>query len=588
MTAPVIPSAERESVRRLLTRLQQAYRGYRLYPSDHPAARTNLDELTRALVAHLDRYGSLHVAIEEDQMLFADQSVYYQEDNRNNLAFVMFRDGIRLVVFHPGIDGHEVEAFVDSLAHADDLAGMEYDLTTTLWEHDLQHIEYEIVDPFLGAGGETARADAAADLRETVVRRLGELSGESSTGIVGPGLGEAGGGSGADGSGDVDANGGDKGAGDARGADPGGLDLAEIALSPEEVERGEQAVAELSRTGVLDFTVVLLELAGNPAVVGEGEESLARSLGLVAELHLDGDDIAAFAMMVERLQSLQAQGRRTPHFGRMAIGQAVNTERLARLIRHGAQASPEEAARVDGLLTGMRDWVFPSLLETLAESSDKGVRRTVLALLEIEGGVPVQYLWPLMDDPRWYVVRNAVQLATASGDPELLIHLGRLLRHPDARVRREVMRSLDALGGSRVAALLAGALGDDDSSVRTLAAHGLARHGSRGQIASLQECIDARDFDGRPSEEVTAVLWAYAGLGGEATIDTLNRMWKRRLFGNRPLPVRLAAVQALGAIGSPGARDALAEAARSGELQLQRVASRALAGGWTGSTGPGT
>jgi HEAT repeat protein len=58
-------------------------------------------------------------------------------------------------------------------------------------------------------------------------------------------------------------------------------------------------------------------------------------------------------------------------------------------------------------------------------------------------------------------------------------------------------------------------------------------------------------------------------------VETLNKYWKRRVFGTRPLPFRLAAIQALGAITAPEASRALAEAAQSGEVQVQRAAARA-------------
>lgn len=602
MTGPSVSVAERESVRKLFTRLHQAYRGLRLYPPAHPSARGALVDFSQSLAAHLDKWGPIPLVVDEDQILFHDQSIYYHEDNRNNLAFMMFRDGIRFILFQPGIMREEVEAFVECLSQADDLAGIEYDLTTALWERDLQHIEYEVVDPFLGAGGEALRNEVMTDLRETVVRRLGELKpGIASAELVGnlAGDGEAQPG------GRVVGTGGEAADGEPRVDDaappeeeetgdedqtqgPGLLDAVGVRLTEEEIEQGEQAVAELSQTTLSDFAVVLLEIAGNPNDPAGGEEILARSLGLVVEQYLDTLDVDGIALVVERLQSLQGQGRRSPEFGRSAFSQAATAERLIRLIGHAGQASAEESARIEGLLARVRDWIFPGLLDALAESADKGVRKTVLALLNMEGGVPARYLWPLMDDARWFVVRNAVQLGTGSGDPELVSHLGRLLYHQDARVRREVIRSLDTLGGNQSAVLLAKALADDDSSVRTLAAYALARHGSRGQGAVLQAQVGSRDLDGRPPEEVNALLFAYATLGGETTVDMLNKMWKRRLFGTRPMVVRLAALQALAAVDSPAARAALESASKAGEAQLQRAAARALSGARPGSKGTGT
>jgi|GEM_PF-863213 len=601
MTAPVAPAAERESVKKLFTRLHQAYRGLRLYPPAHPSVRTALADFSQSVAAHLETWGPIPLVVEEDQILFHDQSVYYHEDTRNNLAFMMFRDGIRFLLFQPGIMREEVEAFVECLSQADDLADIEYDLTTALWERDLQHIEYEVIDPFLGAGGEAMRNDAMTDLRETVVRRLGELKpGTTSVQVVNPPAGgdsQPGGrivGIGEDGAkgeeqGDASPHYEEEDTGEDDQAEAGNvLDTALITLTDEEIEQGEQAVAELAQTTLSDFAVVVLEIAGNPDDPPGGEDVLARSIGLVVEQYLDTLDVDGLALVVDRLQSLRDQGRRSSDFGRLAFGRAMSAERLTRLIDHGNQKSADETARVEGLLARIREWIYPGLLDALAESADKGVRKTVLALLNMEGGVPARYLWPLMDDARWFVVRNAVQLATRSGDPELVGHLSRLLSHPDARVRREVVRSLDTVGGSQAAALLAKALADDDSSVRTLTAYALARHGNRGQAAALEAQVGSRDLDGRSSEEVNALLFAYASLGGETTVEVLNKMWKRRLFGTRSMTVRMAAVQALAAVDSPAARAALESAAKTGDAQLQRVAARALNAVRTGAKGVGS
>ena len=99
---------------------------------------------------------------------------------------------------------------------------------------------------------------------------------------------------------------------------------------------------------------------------------------------------------------------------------------------------------------------------------------------------------PLFEDPRWYVVRNAVQLAAGMRDPELVRQLERLRRHPDVRVRREIVRTLDTFGGEAAALqVLAKAVSDEDSSVRTLAARSLGRHGGREYEAVVLAQIES-------------------------------------------------------------------------------------------------
>jgi HEAT repeat protein len=348
-----------------------------------------------------------------------------------------------------------------------------------------------------------------------------------------------------------------------------------VVVTEADIGRGEAAVASLDDI-LGDFAVVLLEIACS-ASSPRDKDLLPRALGMVVEKYLEAGDIDGLALVVDRLHELERQGRTPAEFAADVFGRAATSGRLTQLITGTSGASPDEVKKTEAVLRKMRNWIMPGLLEIVAESDDKGVRKTVLDLLDSEGGVPVEHLWPLMQDPRWYVVRNAVGLATGSGDPHLIDHLEPLTRHEDARVRREVIRSLDTLSGPRPVVLFVRALSDDDTAVRVLAANGLSRHGNRASVPSLEAQIESRDFATRPSEEINAVLLAYATLGGEATIDVLNRMWKRKMFGTKPMSVRLGAVQALGAVNSPSAHDALVEATRSNEAQIQRTAARTLA-----------
>jgi len=177
------------------------------------------------------------------------------------------------------------------------------------------------------------------------------------------------------------------------------------------------------------------------------------------------------------------------------------------------------------------------------------------------------------------VVRNAVQLAAGMREPELVSQLERLRRHPDVRVRREIMRTLDTFGGEAAALqVLAKAVSDEDSSVRTLAARSLGRHGGREYEAVVMAQIETRDFDSRPPDEIEAFLVALADLSKERAVPVLDRLWRRRRFVARPMPVRISALKALGTISGPTSRTALSQAAKSGEGQIRKTALRVVQG----------
>ncbi|MCE5253746.1 MAG: HEAT repeat domain-containing protein [Actinomycetia bacterium] len=554
------PSSAHVSVDKVCALLHQAYRGLRLYPVDHPSARQAVDALIEAVDAHVSARGPLVLQVEEDRLLYEEQPVYSFSGSRDNLAFLLFRDGIRSVSFFPGLEATELDTFVNCLAHADDLAAIEHDLATAFWEQDFIHIDYQVADPFLG--GEVLREGTIDVLRETVLRRLDEVA--SAAGLH------------ADSPGSV-----------LRPVAPLGLDLGTLALTPTEMEQGERAVAE--GLGVLeDFGIVLLELAGDESPARDespGREearpaghdpALVGSLAAVVGRHLEDRDLDALNDIIDRLRALERTGRRPPGFVDAVVEEALTPSGLRSLFDRGSEGKGEEFSRVERFLENILPGALPAVLELLVETDDRAARKSLLAALQMQDGVPGRYIWPLMQDPRWYVVRNAVQLMAGSPEPELPARLERLLRHADTRVRREVVRTLDSLEGSRPAAVLLKALDDEDSSVRTLAARSLSHHADAGRQAALQAHLLSGSFDARPAEEIEAFTSALAALGGEGAISVLDALWRRRYLKARATPVRVAALQALGAMSSAKAAVILTEAARSREAPVRQAAQRIL------------
>jgi HEAT repeat protein len=549
-----------ESARKVCARFHQSYRDHRLYPTGHPASNNTRELLATTVKSHLDSLGPLTLQVTEDRLLVEGEEVYTYTESRDNLAFLMFRDGVRSLTLTPGVDSNELEALVDCLARADQLQSTDHDLTTALWENDLVHIRLEVVDPFLE--GEGTADETFDELRDTVLRRLNELGSVDKAEAEAKSTPAQ----------DTDPT--LEGRGITREEQPR-VDEESLALTAEEIARGEW-LASHPADPLDEFVVVLLEIVGTQATLPGGEDAVYHSLSLVLGHYLESLSQDGLNMVLGQLSTIEAEGRIARGTVERTFSEAATAERLTKMIEAAAAVSPDALASVERFLAQVRASIYPALLETLSASNDKVVRKAVLDLLYMEGGTPARHLWPLMKDSRWYVVRNAVQLATTSGDPAVVGHLEPLLRHPDTRVRREVARSLATLGDPKCLPLLVRAILDDDSAVRTLAVRGLARHGNTVQYQAVQAQVESRDFESRSPEEVEAFLVAYAALGGERTIEPLNRIWKRKVFGTRPLPSRLAAVAALGAVGGAEARRTLTEAMKSGEPQIQRAAVRAL------------
>ncbi len=506
--------------------LHRAYRDRRLYPPGHPTARESMEAFAAALNQYTDQWGTLALEVREDVLALEEEPVYAREASRDNLAFLMFRDGLRSLSLLPACEIGELDVLVDCLAHADDLASMEHDLATALWEWDLDHVVYQVVDPFLG--GSSVREGLVDALRETVTQRA-EMVRERAVSE------------------------GDLPEARMRRIRARHYEEADLHLTQQEIDRGERAVESLSRVN-RDYAEVLLEVAGK-ILIESSSDVMVQSLAAVVGAFLDEEDLDGATFVLDQLGTLEAQRWCPGGTVGFVAGDAVTADRLRGLLQEVRQGDPERFAQAERFLLRVRRWITPSLLEILTEAGDRNVRKTVLEILGEQNAVPWPDLEPLLNDARWYVVRNAVQLAAQMGHEEMADHAGRLLAHTDVRVRRETVRAFGRLNSQGALRGLTQALSDQDPSVRVLAANAVGRKGRSEQRTLLLARIEDRTFASLSPEEMEAFLGAYAELAQEGAIPLLGRFWKKSILSTKPLPLRVAAVLALGHVrGTDGGR----------------------------------
>ena len=506
-----------------------------------------MEAFAAALIEYTGRWGTLALEVREDVLALDGELVYVREASRDNLAFLMFRDGLRNLSLHPGCDAGELEALVDCLAHADDLASMEHDLATALWERDFSGVGYRVVNPFMGGG--SAREGLVDVLRETVTQRVEMV--HTQTGPAGD-LPEL----------------------SARRVRARKYEEATFRLTPQEIERGERAVEGLSGVN-RDYAEVLLEVAGKVLIESSGDV-IIHSLAAVVGAFLDEEDLDGAMFVLDHLGTLETQLWCPGGTVGFVAGDAVTADRLRELLQKARQGDPERFTQMERFLLRVRRWITPSLLAILTEAGDRNVRKTVLEILGTQNAVPWPDLEPLLRDARWYVVRNAVQLAAQMGHEELADHAGRLLAHPDVRVRRETVRALGALNSQAALRGLTQALSAQDPSVRVLAANAVSRKGGSEQKTLLLARIEDRSFASLSPEEMEAFLGAYAELVQDRAIPLLRRLWKKSILSAKPLPLRVAAVLALGHVRGQAGGAALRAAGESDEPQIRRAAADAV------------
>ena len=521
----------------------------RFYPDDHAVAAEGLQTLFHLFEERLASGEAFELLVGDGELTHEGTVVYRQEGVRDNLAFLLFRDGIRQVRFLPGLGPSELTAFVRALARAVDLDKAEHDLATILWEADLAHITYAVVDPLLEGEGEGERAGSVEGVATRVhagLRAAAEGPVETVTGTTA--------------------------SSPAHPAPTSGSLLRTVDL-----QLIEQAMAA-EGDPLEEFGIVLVEVLAS-ATSAEERAAAVSALGDVLVSFLDWGELVALTEEIGRLEELRRLRPEQDQAVEQVLDELARPEKLRTPVLALDTARGPRRDEVDAFLLALGPRAYPAMLDLLADAEGQAARKCLLSTLTAGRGAPLDLVLDRLKDPRWYVVRNMVYLLGTLHDRHCLDALELTLSHEDDRVRREAARSLARYEGERALRLLLDAVDDPAESVRIVALRALSGHRSPLVMPKLLPLVQDRDrLSTRSEAEVTAVFDAAGAVGDDRMVPVLEQLWKSRplLRSKRHERSRLGAVRALASIGTAAARDSLDRAGKAGDQAVRREARRCL------------
>jgi HEAT repeats len=289
------------------------------------------------------------------------------------------------------------------------------------------------------------------------------------------------------------------------------------------------------------------------SVDGEGYASSADALEEILGEALARGRIELVTQALATLQeSIDAGGARSrEHVKSLAalqqrLGSRTHVALLGGLLRQH-DGNDRQLAQVAQYLGQVPREAIQEFIGLLGEERERQVRARMCQVLAKVGSPAVPILLASLADPRWFLVRNVVHILGKIGDETTFKPVVPLLDHPHLRVRIEGVRALSLIAPAQAAAPIAGLCDDVEPEVRLEAVRTL------GALRRDEGVPALRDLAARASRVAD-------------------------------LPLRQEAVEALSAIGTADAVEALAGLARRrvwpwqrAERQIREVAAAALA-----------
>ncbi len=365
------------------------------------------------------------------------------------------------------------------------------------------------------------------------------------------------------------------------GVAPGTDNVSPESLSPAVFD--DPGVAEVSLEDRIGRKLKKLDEAADPASYKSALMEIRESLRAVDAMSLDRYTATVFRHLGSHLTS-ERPGEMLTLVQRTLMGFSVQgpLEDLARDLSH---RSAVERDRAIAVLQAVGDTSIPALLKCLSEEDEAFGRKAMITALGEFGEAMRPHLLEWLDDDRWYVLRNIIDLLSLVHTDEDSSKVISFLDHNNKQVRLAALRFMMGhparMPEERIQALLA----DTDRDVRARAIYAIGvLKGERG----LGQLFDLAKKPAIGQGDIATREGAIKGIGrvgGNEAIRFLEGLLNRKsiLDPDGSSRIRKAAVGALVKIGGPGATSVLrgavkilkGEARRQAEVFLRQGAERA-------------
>ncbi|RLB57616.1 MAG: hypothetical protein DRI34_07280 [Deltaproteobacteria bacterium] len=510
--------------REFLARFQKGIKSIALYRHDATAWPRYLEPARQALTEVFQDHQQLPLAVEQGRLLVQGVTVYQQPPSDQNLAFLLYRDGIRLLTFRSGTSSKELVDLALAFLREPEVRRDGQDMVSLLWQQDFKHIDYVVVDSF--ALGKSEDEEARQDIDKIVTYLVSRLSGSQRDGhrYARVSLDDV----------ELEVTDVQQASGVVLGADIAGEEQRlQIQKEIEQFDRHLLA----RRTGQLLLEVLQEELAADLA------EPLLEAFGRLFDTHLLNEDLDSLHQLFQGLQALDGQALSAQSQAwaasfrqilRERLGEPATIDRLGDILEKRIDQATYR--RIFGYLVSLGSESLENLLNTLERLNRSEARRLFCEVLVQLGRDHTQAFASRLLSAKANMVRDMLFVLEKLSPPELLTLKARLLRHPNLAIRLEAIKSMARSNDLAAGNHLVRALKDEDAQIRATAARLLASFDPALAQGSLLDAARQEDFCERPDREQVAVFSALSQIDSPQVASFLRQtLHSSSLLGRKRL-----------------------------------------------------
>ena len=550
------PSFPVHFVSDLLKAFVKAVRAHQLYLPNNPMHARSLEAVRDAFAAIWKHTDELDIQVVETQIKWEGRVVLDEgERTSDNMAWLLYKDGIRELKMLKGFETEELGTFFNLLQAVRKATDEDDDLLTLMWEREFTTLQYRYVDLTAETGPGVESMERAEQKEKILSPAQVEAGLESTTSSL---------------------------------AKLDEFDATLYFLDDGEVEYLHQEIKrEFStdlRPAVIASLLDTFETQKDPTV----REEICGLLDYFLLILLSTAQYrnAAYLLRESGVTANRATDLLEPQKQRLTqLGELMSDPKPLGQLLQALEDSPLRAPQMelDELFGILQPRALETILGWIGRSNNPQLKMLLEAAASRLASSNSAELIRLIGSDDEAVVLEAIRRAAALKSPAAVPALGKMLTVGEADMRGAAVTALTEIGSPGAMQMLERALVDEDREVRIIAVRALGARNARASLPRIEAAIKGKELRDSNLTEKMAFFEAFGLLSGDAGVPLLDGILHAKGFmGKRDdSEFRACAAMALGKINTPKATESLNRAAGEKDVIVRNAVSRAIRGSGT-------